>query len=84
MRPLLKVATRCTFVDASWNRCYDFKNIFAKKMAIFLHFWLKTKLKFDHNIGFKKTHIFSPKIVIITSTPGHRSAPQLNSWFFQK
>jgi hypothetical protein len=27
-----------------WDRCYDFKNIFAEKFGKNWHFWLKTKL----------------------------------------
>jgi hypothetical protein len=49
------------------DRCYDVKNIFAKKWRKNWRLWLKTKLnkaKFDHNIGFwEKAPIFLQKIV---------------------
>jgi hypothetical protein len=44
---------RPKFTDKNWDRCYDFKNIFAKKIGIF--YKKKQSLimqKFDHNIGF--------------------------------
>jgi hypothetical protein len=55
-----------TLAAVPWVRCYDFKNIFAKKIAKKLPFFTHNKAKlcknFDHNIGFSKTPIFSPKI----------------------
>jgi hypothetical protein len=52
----------------TWDRCYDFSNIFAKKLEKYLAFLtqIKAKLckKIDHSLGFcEKTPFFSPKIV---------------------
>jgi hypothetical protein len=63
------------------DRCYDFENIFAEKFSdkicVFYSKQSKIMQKFDHNIGFwEKRQFFaencqkSPKILIITSTPG--------------
>jgi hypothetical protein len=53
---------RVVHLSATEARFYDFLNIFAKKSAKKLRFWLKTKLnseKIDHNIGFwEKRHFF--------------------------
>jgi hypothetical protein len=52
----------------SWNRCYDFKSIFAEKVGKKLAFFAQTTAiflqKVDHNIGFcEKRQLFrSPKI----------------------
>jgi hypothetical protein len=61
-----------------WDRCYDFENIFAKKLA----FLTQNKAKLCKNLIIavvfeNNANIFaekcrkSPKIVIITSAPGH-------------
>jgi hypothetical protein len=55
-------------VGKNRDRCYDFKNIFAKKigekMRVFDLKQTKIMQKFNHNIGFwEKSPIFSPKIV---------------------
>jgi hypothetical protein len=65
-----------------WDRCYDFKNIFAKKLAKKLAFFAQTNASFCKNLIItlvfeENANIFaengqkSQKIVIITSTPGH-------------
>jgi hypothetical protein len=65
---------------AFWDRCYDFKNIFAEKNSKKWRFWLKTELKYAKiliiTLVFEKNaHLFaenwqkSQKNDIITSTP---------------
>jgi hypothetical protein len=54
------------------SQCDDFKNIFAEKNCdqFGIQNTAKSFPKHEHNIGFKgKTPIFSPKIIIKTSTP---------------
>jgi hypothetical protein len=67
------------FFSKTRDRCYDFKNIFAKKFAtkLFLLKLLPFCKKIVHNIGFGEKRQFfaenwqkSQKLVIITSTPG--------------
>jgi hypothetical protein len=62
-----------------WDRCYDFKNIFAKKLGEKIAFLTQNKAKFCKILVVtlvfeKKRQYFRrklQKIVIITSTPGH-------------
>jgi hypothetical protein len=67
----------------SWDRCYDFLNIFAEKFCKKLAFLAQNKAKLCKNriitLVFEKNAIFfaenwrkSQKIVIITSTPVSR------------
>jgi hypothetical protein len=64
-----------------WDRCYDFKNIFDKNFSKNIGvLFAQTSASFCKNViitlVFEKNGIFSrrklAKIVIITSTPGHR------------
>jgi hypothetical protein len=52
--------------DKTWDRCYDFKNIFAKKVAKYRHFLLKLLLVFakiwSQHCFLRKMLIISPKI----------------------
>jgi hypothetical protein len=69
----------------NWDRCYDFKNIFAEKFSEQkLTFLTQNKAKFSKilitTLVFEKNANFfaencqkSQKIVIITSTPGKNS-----------
>jgi hypothetical protein len=58
---------KSTFLEPAWDRCYDFKNIFAKKSAKKLAFLSQNKAKLCKKIiitlVFEKNAIFSPKIV---------------------
>jgi hypothetical protein len=65
-----------------WDRCYNFKNIFAEKFSEKIAFLSQNKAKLCKiliiTLVFEKSAIFiaencqtSPKIMIITSTPGH-------------
>jgi hypothetical protein len=63
----VKFTYRTRYV-ANRDRCYDFKNIFAKKFSKKTwRFWLKTKLnnaKFSsQHSSLRETPIISPKIV---------------------
>jgi hypothetical protein len=73
-------AVRCTIPASdrlhvqSRDLCYDFLNIFAKKFGKKLAFLTQNKAKICKILIItlvfeKKTPIFAPKIVIITSTP---------------
>jgi hypothetical protein len=68
----------------SWDRCYDFLNIFAEKFSGKIGVLTQNKAKLCKNLiitlVFEKNAIFfaenrqkSQKIVIITSVPGHPS-----------
>jgi small-conductance mechanosensitive channel len=68
----LKLFPKNSKVRPIWDRCYDFKNIFAVKIILF--FLLKLLLVFAKM--WEKRHFFRlklAKIVIMASTPGHRS-----------
>jgi hypothetical protein len=58
-----------------WGRCYEFLDIFAEKSGKKLAFLAQNKAKLFKNLiitlVFEKNAVFSPKIVIITSVPGH-------------
>jgi hypothetical protein len=73
----------------SRDRCFDFENILAKKLAVFLlksklnyaKIWTYVTLVFEENaIFFAENCQNSPKILIITSTPGPGS---LNKTLFK-
>jgi hypothetical protein len=62
-----------TLALQSRDRCYDFRKIFAKKLAFLTHNKAKLFKIFDHDIGFRENANFfaenwqkSQKIVIIT------------------
>jgi hypothetical protein len=63
-----------------WGRCYDFKNIFAKKFGenIGGFFLLKLQLvleKMYHDIGFEKNAIFGRKLAKIAENCDHNINP---------
>jgi hypothetical protein len=76
------------FLDQFWDRCYDFKNIFAEKNAKKLAFLTQNKAKLCKfliiTLDFEKNAIFfaenwqkSQKIVITTSNPDIKSNERL-------
>jgi hypothetical protein len=79
----LKGLVKCKFVCQKML-CYDFLNIFAEKFSKKMAFLTQNKAKlckiliitlvFEKNVNF--FHRKLSKIVIITSTPGHRVCNQ--------
>jgi hypothetical protein len=72
---------------SNWDRCYDFKNIFAESFSKKLAFLTRNKgklckiliikLVFEKNANFFAENCRkSQKIVIITSTPGDACSPK--------
>jgi hypothetical protein len=65
-KKLVKIDKNCDHNIEPWDRCNDFENIFAKKLAKILAFLLKLLLvffsKMTISLVFEKTPIFSPKI----------------------
>jgi hypothetical protein len=61
----------------SWDRCYDFLNIFSEKIGKKFAFLTQNKAelhmqKFDHNIVFlEKRHFFCRKLSKIAENCGH-------------
>jgi hypothetical protein len=55
LRPKSILMCESRYIRTTWDRCYDFKNIFAKKIAKTLTFLTQNELtyaNFCHNIGF--------------------------------
>jgi hypothetical protein len=59
-----KSTIRCsTFSESTWDRCYDFQNIFAKKSALLTQNKAKLCEKLIITLVFEKNANFPPNIV---------------------
>jgi hypothetical protein len=62
-----------------WDRCYDFKNIFAEKFSENIGVFAQTTASFckncDHNIFFRKRQFFRRKLAKLAENCDHNIDP---------